>query len=203
MVCFKIILYLQHICFIITEHKSKTMRKYLLVFFGLIIASMTFAQESHMKFMGIPLNGQINSFQTKLLNKGIIPDKEINATMPVGVRAFKGDFAGFESIIYVYYDKNSKIVYRAKACIDNTDENIFERQYKQLKDLVETKYSDGFERVGEQDGHESIVIYTRDGIVGIYTSKFFDHYPETYTIHVDYEDDINSSKHEDSQLDDI
>ena len=47
------------------------MKKYLLVALCCLFSILTQAQTEHMKFMGIPLNGSITAFQTKLQAKGI------------------------------------------------------------------------------------------------------------------------------------
>ncbi len=179
------------------------MKKYFFVLCICLVASLqSFAQGEHMTFMGIPLNGTINQFQAKLANKGVTPDARANAYIPVGVRSFDGDFAGYEAKIYVYYDKNSKIVYRAKACISQTNEDIMEQKYKTLKDLIQTKY-EGYEETDEQSNHESYSIYTSLGTVSLYTSIYKETYPYEHIIHVDYEDMVNSAKYKKSQLDDI
>ena len=161
------------------------------------------AQKEHLRFMGIPITGTITTFQSKLSGKGIKLDSRTSANAPVGIRAFTGDFAGYKANIYVYYDKTSKNVYRAKACIDSNDNEIFERRYNDLKRMVEAKYSGFYEDVDEQDGHESITVRTNLGIISIYTSKYYNSYPTTYTIHVDYEDRANSNKHLNNKMDDI
>ena len=179
------------------------MKRFLTFFFAVAITLATFAQNNHMKFMGIPLTGSINSFQTKLTAKGIKVHSKLNSSIPVGVRAFKGDFAGYSSTIYVYYDKTSKIVYRAKVCIEKTDKSLLERAYNDLKDMLEAKYSDSYFEEGEHEGHESLSISNWLGWISIYTSTYTDYYPTTYTIHVDYEDRSNSNKNLNSKMSDI
>ena len=82
-----------------------------------------------MKFMGIPLNGTINQFQTKLSTKSVTVDVATNKTIGVGCRAFKGSFSGKDAQIFVYYDESSKVVYRAKAVIQSSDEDICDNNY--------------------------------------------------------------------------
>ncbi len=53
---------------------------------------------------GIPLNGSIDNFTTKLASKGLKVDREFNKQLPNGVRAFKGSFSGyFASQILIFY----------------------------------------------------------------------------------------------------
>lgn len=178
------------------------MKKLLTITLIMALSMGAYAQVKHMKFMGIPLDGTISAFQSKLVAKGIKSDTKLNAVIPVGVRAFVGDFAGNKSDIYVYYDKNTKIVYRAKACISNTDKSIFEKKYKEIKQLIQTKY-DGVDDYGEQKGHESYIMYVDEGYVSVYISEDENTFPSTYIIHVDYSDELNTAKNEKSKLDDI
>ena len=83
----------------------------------LAIGSRHAQGQEHMKFMGIPLNETINQFQTKLSAKGVTVDVAANKTIGVGCRTFKGFFSGKDAQIFVYYDENTKVVYRAKAVV--------------------------------------------------------------------------------------
>ena len=178
------------------------MKKIVLFLLTVFMPIVAFSQNQHMTFMGIPLTGTINAFQSKLATKGVVPNTRANSQIAVGVRAFNGDFAGFEARIYVYYDKNTKIVYRAKAVISDTDMNIFEQKYNQIESLVQSKY-DGELDTDKQNGHDAFSITTDLGVVSVYTSMFTESYPTEYNVHVDYEDFLNGYKHRKSQLDDI
>lgn len=88
------------------------MKKYLtLILF--VLMSITAAAQ-HMKFMGIPLNGTIAQFTTKLQSKGITISPT-NKYSGAGCRYFSGSFFGKRAEFYVYYIPSSKLVYRAKA----------------------------------------------------------------------------------------
>jgi hypothetical protein len=178
------------------------MKKIYMLFFAIVYTTAIFAQTGHMTFMGIPLNGTISSFQTKLAAKGIKPQVELNPSLRAGCRAFSGYFAGHEADIYVYYDISTKIVYRAKACVNETIETVFEQRYQEFKSLVESKYN-GYKEESTQDSHECVYIFTQLGTVSIYTSKHTNVYPTRYVVHIDYEDDINTTRNKKSQLDDI
>lgn len=54
------------------------MRTFLIVFLSCLFCLIAQARLEHLKFMDIPINGSINSFQKKLLKKGIIPDPPDN-----------------------------------------------------------------------------------------------------------------------------
>lgn len=182
------------------------MKKFITLFLAFVLSMAAFAQSEHMKFMGIPLDGTINAFQSKLAAKGIIPNVSENKNIPVGCRAFKGIFAGYKAYIYVYYDEKTKIVYSAKVCISMMDEGILEQRYQEFKRLIKSKYYDdeiyARENIGSQNEHELYAIVLEDlGSVGLFVSS--EMYVTEYTLHVCYSDLKNSKRHSVSQLDDI
>ena len=73
--------------------------------FFLVVATAYAQKEPHLKFMGIPLDGTINQFQSKLTAKGIRVDVALNKNIGVGARAFKGTFSGKDAQVFVYYDE--------------------------------------------------------------------------------------------------
>lgn len=100
----------------------------------MIFAIASFAQSNvHIKFMGIPLTGTIAQFQAKLVAKGCTYNKVASASISNGTRAFKGTFVGNKVDIYVYYDTNTKIVYRTKAVVSGVSEDIAEQEYSKVK----------------------------------------------------------------------
>ena len=56
--------------------------------------------------------------------KGCTYNKVASASISNGTRAFKGTFVGNKVDIYVYYDTNTKIVYRTKAVVTGVSEDI-------------------------------------------------------------------------------
>ena len=81
------------------------MKKILLLFYLLLITSICCAQ--HLKFMGIPIDGSINAFQTKLIRKGFrISDR--SKYSPIGVRSFEGYFTNKKVEIVVFYNAKTK-----------------------------------------------------------------------------------------------
>lgn len=67
-------------------------------------------RDEHLKFLGIPICGNINDFQNKLQQKGFSYNP-ISKSMPAGERWFNGIFANHEASLAVYYLLNNKIVY--------------------------------------------------------------------------------------------
>ena len=152
----------------------------------------------HMKFMGIPLDGTINTFQSKLVAKGMTPNVSMNKILPIGGRAFDGYFAGYKATILVAYEKKTKVVYGAKVCISVTNEDDLEEKYNEFKDLIKSKY-DGEEKIEEINGREVYTVVIESGIITLVASVDIDGYSLQLT-YCDYE---NSMKYIDSQLDDI
>lgn len=179
----------------------------------LILSLMAFvcqAQTEHMKFMGIPLNGTITQFQSKLQVKGIQHDIAGSKELSMGCRKFQGAFAGEKAEFYVYYDEKSKIVYRAKAVISCISEDICDNKYQELKSLLEEKYPLANTDKGYQGGHESFTLILPDsnlskslGFIGLYVHDPEIHYPYERYLHIDYEDMINARAHENNKMDDL
>ncbi len=77
----------------------------------------------HLNFLGIPINGTIDSFQKKLADKGILIDSQRNRYAGKGIRKFKGTFCGYKDCeIDVVYHENTNIVFRVDVAIRNTPE---------------------------------------------------------------------------------
>lgn len=191
------------------------MKKILFTFCCLLFAIASFAQTSnHIKFMGIPLTGTIAQFQAKLVAKGCSYNKAASASISNGTRAFKGTFVGNKVDIYVYYDIKTKIVYRTKAVVSGVSEDLAEQEYSKIKDLLSQKYGSDSEDmyVGTKDGKESVSFISANdegeinGSIDLFITQDEETWiraPFNYNLHVDYNDRINTNKHENQQLDEI
>ena len=186
------------------------MRKAAFIIIACLIALNVQAQSEHLKFMGIPLNGTMSSFQTKLQSKGIKYDAEGSRQLKVGCRKYNGVFSGEKADIYVYYDEKTKIVYRAKAVITCLDKEKGENKFYDFKSMLKRKYVDGIVSEGEQDGHPSLSILVADsrlenslGFVGMYiTNPPYSFMDEVY-LHIDYEDIANRKANQNNNMDDL
>lgn len=187
------------------------MKKLIFCFVLSMFAFVANAQK-HLSFMGIPLNGSVTSFQQKLAAKKVWPDKELNALLSVGMRAFNGPFSGYDSKICVYYNEKSKNVYRAKATITYTDENITLDRYDEFKKLLCEKYKTGRFLEGTKDGYYTYTIIVPDekdpeniiGEIDLYISKFeLTPIEYQYILHIDYVDWANRDKNKEEKLSDL
>ena len=178
------------------------MKRIFSFFVMLVLTLGVMAQTQHMKFMGIPLNGTISTFHQKLVAKGCKHDVKRSKAVGVGCRTFTGTFFGEAAIIFVYYNAKTKVVYRAKACIERSSEDDIIRKYDEVKSALEEKYPDANIAKGECDGYESIGFYTVQGAIGLYVTRS-DNYSYDYALHIDYWDDANNKKNENSKMNDL
>ena len=167
------------------------------------------AQTEHLKFMGIPLNGTITQFQSKLSAKGIKPNSELNKRLAVGCRAFTGTFSGEKAGFYVYYNDRTKIVYRAKAVIDYENGERGEMKLNDFKDLLLKKYPEAVTEQGEQDGHPTFMLLLPNrqnnylGSISLYISNSGYSFIDTVGLHIDYTDGTNAVANESNNMDDL
>ena len=179
------------------------MKRLLLLFVALVLTLGVMAQTQHMKFMGIPLNGTISAFHQKLVAKGCKPNVEYNKTSPVGGRTFIGTFFGEKANIYVYYNAKTKVVYRAKALILRSSEDMIIQKYDEVKSALEEKYPNAYMSKDEHYGYESMHFYTDQGRIDLYVSKYDGYSENPYSLHIDYIDDVNFKKNENSKMNDL
>lgn len=206
------------------------MKKTIMLWLFAIVSIVSFAQNTteHLKFMGIPINGTITQFQSKLLAKGCTLDRASKA-LPVGCRIFNGKFVGNKVEIYVYYDEKTKVVYRAKAVIVGTSENIADQKYNEIKNMLLQKYGTTWCIEGTHDKKESVsrlvpcstfnpldidpdaniglspASYGFKGEIDVFITKDEDvlSMPYNYNVHIDYQDAINGEKHNNQNLEDL
>lgn len=172
-------------------------------------------QAQHLKFMNIPLDGTIDNFQAKLATKGITPDRALNAKSPVGLRSFKGTFCGYKAEFHAYYNTKTKVVYRCKACISDSNESYITRIYDEIKELLSDKYDYSCDKEGKQDGYDSYSMLimndgdeycdwdTSLGIIDLYISEYEYLLDKEYTLHIDYTDRRNHEKNQDVKSTDL
>ena len=186
------------------------MKKYLLVALCCLFSIHTQAQTEHMKFMGIPLNGSITAFQTKLQAKGIRYDAETSRQLSAGCRCFKGSFSGEKADFYVYYNEKTKIVYRAKAVITCLNKDSGEEKFYTFRSMLKSKYSTGIVTDSEQEGHPALSIFVYNskqdkgmGYVNMYIANSLYSFMDEVTLHIDYEDIANSDVNHVNNMDDL
>jgi len=178
------------------------MKKLLSLFVAFALSVGLMAQSQHMKFLGIPLNGTISTFHHKLVAKGYKHDVESSKIVSVNDRVFTGTFFGENANVHVYYNPKTKIVYRAKACIYGNSEELITQKFNEVKVALEKKYADADIEKDGPEGCNSMGFYTSQGRIDLYVSKQ-DDTSDVYTLHIDYWDDENHKKNENSKMNDL
>lgn len=106
--------------------------------------------------MGIPITGNIASFQQKLSDKNYRVDATANKDLPVGQRAFKGRFSGHDCSLIAYYFPETKIVHKVKVSIDFLKYVDADNAYNDIKKNLLIKYKNNDIKKGRNDRHEFI-----------------------------------------------
>lgn len=202
------------------------MKKFVFIWLFAFVSVLCYSQNltEHLSFMGIPINGTITQFQIKLQGKGCVVDRTMSSQLSVGCRAFTGKFIDNKVNIFVYYDEKTKLVYRVKAVLSGTSEDIADQQYEKIKSLLLTKYGSTFCNYGTQTDKESFSVLVESkslrenidssyslssngfkGEVDLYIVKddSYLRYPYWFNLHIDYIDAINNEKHQNQSLEDI
>ena len=113
-----------------------------LLFIFSCIGAMAQNANEHLKFMGIPINGTLESFTQKLVAKKI---KSIQAAEGVGL--FNGTFAGKNDCnIFVATVPNRNIVSKVVVCLPPRETWAWlESDYNQFKQMLTSKYGEPFQ----------------------------------------------------------
>ena len=183
------------------------MKKYLFTILLCFMTIFSYAQTKHLTIMGIPITGNITTFQQKLLAKNYRLDSKENKSLPIGQREFKGRFSGHECSLRVYYFPDDKTVYKVRVVIGFLNASSADNAYKEIKRNLLRKYKNASTKTGSRDGHESIsamIIDDDDDILGFIDLLVFegDDTYESFLV-VGYTDMDGSIKEEKKHTDDL
>lgn len=172
-----------------------------------LITILSYGQDKHLTIMGIPITGNITTFQQKLLAKNYRLDSKENKSLPVGQREFKGRFSGYECSLRAYYFPDDKTVYKVRVAIDFQNATNADNAYKEIKRNLLRKYKKASAKTGSRDGHESIsamIIDDDDDILGFIDLLVFEG-DDTYEsiLVMGYTDMDGSAKEEKKHTDDL
>lgn len=122
------------------------MKKVLLLILSITLTLSAYAQEAHLKFKGIPVDGNYKEFAQKLVQKGF---RQIEISED-GV-ALKGNFMATPDVLVVVYpDPKSKVVSNVSAMIDAGDKwPDIENKYRSIVATYTEKYGVPTEHVEE------------------------------------------------------
>lgn len=126
-------------------HKITTMTnqaiKLMATLLLMLLATVAQAQVNHLKFMGIPLDGTIDEFQTKLMEKGF--KKSFSDFAPaIGTRVLKGAFSGESVDVFVFYNIKTQIVYGTRVWIYSGYEKVDCNKFENYRASLKNKYKD-------------------------------------------------------------
>lgn len=184
------------------------MRKTILILLTLFSLNVW---SQHLSMFGIPLDGSIENFTSKLSSKGITIDKELNKLFPNGTRAFKGSFSGYyASQILFFYDPRTRTVFKGVASFTDLPNQTLQNMYDDIRAKILAKYENPllFDDKND-DGLPLCKIYvynqktdTYYGLIqlGIAVMKV---YPYSTVFYVSYEDTINKYKFDKHSSDDL
>ena len=112
-----------------------------LLFIFSCIGAMAQNANEHLKFMGIPINGTLESFTQKLVAKGIKREHAWDNAL-----LLKGTFAGKSgSGVCVMRVPSRNIVYKVVVCLPSKDTwEWLENDYKEFKEMLTTKYGEPY-----------------------------------------------------------
>ncbi len=188
-----------------------------LLFVFSCIGAMAQNANEHLKFMGIPINGTLESFTQKLVAKGMKRQQGWDNT---GV--FRGTFAGeCDCKVFVNRILSRNIVYRIVVCLPSRNMwEWLESDYKQFKQMLTSKYgepkfcSESFKEGASTYDNSSKMIATLSGKCnylaswpidgGVIDLEIFKPDGEFYCcVRLQYFDRINYKLAQDSKQDDL
>lgn len=178
------------------------MRKKTLTLLLLLLALTAAAQTEHVRFMDVPLDGDIQQFQAELTAKGCSShNPEASAAMPKGVLVFKGTFAGHDARLYVFHDETTNLVYQAQAVITCKGKDACEAVFDDINSQLQEKYGTLLSTKSVQYGHDSYGYTVMSeqrvvmGDIGLFVTKD-ENTTDSFSVHVQYTDTANQRKHQ-------
>lgn len=191
------------------------MKKTVITLCLLILAIGSLAQDSlreedHLKFMGIPICGDVQSFSRKLIDRtNATPSGYSN-----GLYSFKGEFAGYNADIHVCYNKKNKEVYTAYSVVDNKEKERAISVFNEFKTLLLKKYPDRITKEDQAYGFDSFTLWPKikhsarksdkENVYGrIFLSIQYNEQLRVYGVFLIYEDRTAKSMREESKLADF
>lgn len=190
------------------------MKKIIVAFILCCVSVLSYGQ--HLSFMGIPINGTITSFQSKLTQKGFKPSSS-NKYLPLGVRKFEGYFTNKSADVIVFYNNQTKLVYMCRVIFDriyNSKDDAREA-FDAYKESLHAKYgelslnSDMLDNEERNPDTFSWAVIKPPVEVGSQLLGFIElkieegEYASQYELWIDYTDATNQSKNEDVNNNDL
>lgn len=129
------------------------MKKLLILSFLSLFITILFAQSSgdtsaHLSFKGVPINGTLNEYVSKLKKAGFI-----QVSSEDGVAILQGDFAGYKNcFVGVSTLKQVDLVHKIVVLFPDRDTwSNLEANYMNLKSMLTEKYGEAMETIEKFD----------------------------------------------------
>ncbi len=179
--------------------------KQLITLFILLISLAASAQTEHMKFMGIPINGNITAFQSKLVQKGFKFVKNGASSGEYEVyKQYSGKFAGKECTLFVSYDRKTKIVYDAQVAYSFYYNENYESKRDDMYESLTSQLSNKYPNAIRKNGENSTTFIFDNGSIRLHTkNELYEYSNEGHQyLYVTYTDNINYNKSKSSFVSD-
>lgn len=168
------------------------MRKLLLLL--ALVAALTVSAQ-HLKFMGVPIDGTVTSFASKLQKKGF-KVSPLNDSYGKGVRVLEGTFSNMYVEAYVLYVPEDKHVFAVGLCVPFQNYSDMQKLYKIMCDRLFDKHDNRCD--WEQDGFDFCEIIEHapetEQEIGRITLHGATSETGDYELWIDYRDTANSPK---------
>ena len=180
------------------------MKKILMILFAMLMTVNVYSQ--HMKFMGVPIDGNINSFAAKMAAKGFTISPR-NRYTGSGIRVMRGIFFDQSADIWISYNTTTKIVYSVLVQFYSDDRSVCESFMKEIKGVIEDKYM-YIPETGKTKSGNDIDIYLIVNDDKIYLGQIYIGISEEteyfgYHLNLTYEDFKNSERNNSKKNNDI
>lgn len=127
------------------------MKRIITLGLAIMLAFAATAQNGHLTFKGVPIDGTLNEFVGKLKQKGftqIGKDK--------GVAIMEGEFAAFKGCTVAVYEHESGLVNRVGVMFPERDTwSMLYNDYSKLKEMLTQKYGKPSDETEEFQGYST------------------------------------------------
>ena len=152
--------------FIVESLNTYNMKKVFYTIVATLLSISVFAQSKHLTFKGVPIDGTLNQFVTKMKEAGFTGGIDKN-----GTALLKGDFAGYKDCYVIVYSLQNKDLVSTIGVLfpECSNWSTLEGNYNKLKEMLTTKYGEPAEEVEEfqnqyasRDDHSKMYELTMD-----------------------------------------